>query len=133
MLLYFRSHVGNDLSLVPATLHGTFENVDGEDIRMPNGMCALIDQFYVSLPKGTVQLDVQVDGVFWQPTEAQGKGAGQQTADHPVRVTSLQGRTWLAKHVISTMSLGVLKRQHDKIFHPPLPPLKVNPRLICIC
>ena len=30
MVLYFRSHVGQDLSLVPATLHGTFENVAGE-------------------------------------------------------------------------------------------------------
>lgn len=60
MVMYFRSHVGDDLSLVPATLHGTFENVDGGDVKMPNGMCALIDHFYVRLPKDMVLFHHQV-------------------------------------------------------------------------
>lgn len=52
MVLYFRSHVGDDLTLVPATLHGTFENVAGEDVKMPNGMRALVDHLYGRLPAG---------------------------------------------------------------------------------
>lgn len=31
-----------------------------------------------------------------------------------------------ADHVILTMSLGVLKEQHQTLFHPQLPPVKVN-------
>ena len=123
MVLYFRSHVGNDLSLVPAILHGTFENVAGEDVKMPAGMVALIDQFHVSLPKGTIMYETPVNGVFWQPCFATGDN---KWLEHPVKITTETGLTWRAKHVISTLPLGVLKRSHDKIFHPPLPPLKVH-------
>lgn len=128
MLLYFRSHVGNDLSLVPAILHGTFENLAGDDVKMPNGMRALVDQFFVYLPKGTVEFETAVTGIFWDqdPNSKEGSSASNaEWLDHPVKVTTDTGITWRAKFVISTLPLGVLKRSHDKIFHPPLPPLKV--------
>jgi hypothetical protein len=125
MILYFRSHVGNDLSLVPAILHGTFENVAEEDVKMPNGMRALVDEFYVNLPKGTIEFDTTVTGIFWDETNSGGSSSGEWL-DHPVKITTDHGVTWRAKHVICTLPLGVLKRSHDKIFHPPLPPLKVR-------
>lgn len=125
MVLYFRSHVGNDLSLVPAILHGTFENVAEEDVKMPNGMRALVDDFFVNLPKGTVQFDTTVTGIYW-PENNSGSTSGGEWVDHPVKITTENGETWRAKHVICTLPLGVLKRSHDKIFHPPLPPLKVS-------
>lgn len=125
MILYFRSHVGNDLSLVPAILHGTFENVAEEDVKMPNGMRALVDQFFVYLPKGTVQFDTTVTGIFWSPDVSQSSSSGVEWIDHPVKITTDHGVVWKAKHVICTLPLGVLKRSHDKIFHPPLPPVKV--------
>ena len=124
MILYFRSHVGNDLSLVPAILHGTFENVAEEDVKMPNGMRALVDEFFVSLPKGTIQFDTTVTGIFWSSDKSE--SSQEQWLDHPVKITTDNGTTWKAKHAICTLPLGVLKRSHDKIFHPPLPPLKVS-------
>jgi monoamine oxidase len=124
MILYFRSHVGNDLSLVPAILHGTFENVAEEDVKMPNGMRALVDEFYVNLPKGTIEFDTTVTGIFWDES-SNGSSSGEWL-DHPVKITTDHGVTWRAKHVICTLPLGVLKRSHDKIFHPPLPPVKVR-------
>ena len=118
--------MGNDLSLVPAVLHGTFENLAGEDVKMPNGMRALVDQFYVNLPKGSVQFDTTVTGIFWDEGHDDKKqGAADSWLDHPVKITTDCGLVWKAKHVICTLPLGVLKRSHDKIFHPPLPPLKV--------
>jgi len=127
MLLYFRSHVGDDLSLVPTILHGTFENVAGEDVIMPAGMRALIDQFYVRLPKNAIFYDTTVTDIFWQPTEApNAEPKADKWQDYPVKIITDSGLQWRAKHVIATLPLGVLKRSHDKIFHPPLPPLKVQ-------
>lgn len=107
---------------MPAVLHGTFENVAGEDVKMPNGMRALIDQFYVQLPKGAIQFDTTVTGIFWDADE----GDSAEWKEYPVKITTDTGVTWRAKHAICTLPLGVLKRSHDKIFHPPLPPLKVD-------
>ncbi|KAI9562668.1 hypothetical protein GHT06_010122 [Daphnia sinensis] len=126
MILYFRAHVGNDLALVPAILHGTFENVAEEDVKMPNGMRALVDEFYVNLPKGTIEFDTTVTGIFWSSDESGNGSSSTEWLDHPVKITTDHGVNWRAKHVICTLPLGVLKRSHDKIFHPPLPPLKVK-------
>ena len=135
MLLYFRSHVGNDLSLVPAILHGTFENVAGEDVLMPAGMSAFVDQFYVRLPKNCCFFDTTVTDIFWsldadpctQSSSKQPKD--DKLHDYPMKIITDSGLEWRAKHVIATLPLGVLKRSHDKIFHPPLPPLKVFHKL----
>ena len=127
MLLYFRSHVGNDLSLVPAILHGTFENVAGEDVLMPAGMSAFVDQFFVRLPKNCCFFDTTVTDIFWS-WDADAQDDAQSSSklhDYPIKIITDAGLEWRAKHVITTLPLGVLKRSHDKIFHPPLPPLKV--------
>lgn len=128
MLLYFRSHVGNDLSLVPAILHGTFENVAGEDVLMPAGMSAFVDQFFVRLPKNCCFFDTTVTDIFWS-WDADAQDDAQSSSklhDYPIKIITDAGLEWRAKHVITTLPLGVLKRSHDKIFHPPLPPLKVQ-------
>ena len=102
---------------------------------MPRGMRALVDQFYVRLPKDLIHFGQKVDGVYWMPGDGHSEQRpfpGDKDKDkdkdkeYPVKVTTLKGRQWQAKHVISTLPLGVLKRSHDKIFHPPLPPLKVE-------
>ncbi|KAH8286003.1 hypothetical protein KR054_000806, partial [Drosophila jambulina] len=43
-----------------------------------------------------------------------------------VRVQCEDGDDFNVDHVICTVSLGVLKEQHDRLFIPPLPPAKVN-------
>lgn len=42
-----------------------------------------------------------------------------------VRVTAADGRTWHAKHAISTLPLGVLQRRADDLFLPRVPPTQL--------
>ncbi|XP_055534171.1 spermine oxidase-like [Wyeomyia smithii] len=46
--------------------------------------------------------------------------------DYPVLVTCSDGSSYLADHVIITVSLGVLKEIHSTLFSPTLPALKTN-------
>lgn len=71
---------------------------------------------------GTVRFGCHIDGIYWD--DQQGPGASSRVKD--VRLTTVHGDEWMAKLVICTLPLGVLKRSHDKFFHPPLPPLKVQ-------
>lgn len=48
------------------------------------------------------------------------------TNGHPVLISTRDGREFQADHVIVTVSLGVLKAQHESLFIPPLPSKKVN-------
>ncbi|XP_015110286.1 spermine oxidase isoform X2 [Diachasma alloeum] len=41
--------------------------------------------------------------------------------DGPIKITTSDGSEFTADHVISTISLGVLKADHEKIFEPALP------------
>ncbi|XP_057340413.1 uncharacterized protein LOC130677593 isoform X2 [Microplitis mediator] len=44
----------------------------------------------------------------------------------PIKVTTTDGRTHLADHVIFTPSLGVLQKNYNTFFSPPLPEKKLN-------
>lgn len=44
----------------------------------------------------------------------------------PIKVTTSDGREYLADHVIVTVSLGVLKAEYETLFDPPLPERKIN-------
>ncbi|XP_053595543.1 spermine oxidase [Microplitis demolitor] len=47
--------------------------------------------------------------------------------NHPVvKVTTANGQEYFADHVIVTVSLGVLQKNCDKLFSPPLPKTKLN-------
>ncbi|KAK1125075.1 hypothetical protein K0M31_006413 [Melipona bicolor] len=46
--------------------------------------------------------------------------------DNSVKVTTLDGKEYIADHVIMTPSLGVLKAQYETLFNPPLPELKIK-------
>lgn len=43
-----------------------------------------------------------------------------------IKVSTTNGFEYRAEHVIVTVSLGVLKATHEKMFNPPLPETKVN-------
>lgn len=45
---------------------------------------------------------------------------------YPITVTTKNNRKFEADHVIVTVSLGVLKAQHKKLFNPQLPSEKVD-------
>jgi len=46
--------------------------------------------------------------------------------ESPVKVTSKDGRVFTAKHVISTLPLGVMQHNHTTLFVPPLPKDQVH-------
>lgn len=46
--------------------------------------------------------------------------------DNIVKVTTLDGKEYIADHVIMTPSLGVLKEQHETLFNPPLSESKIR-------
>lgn len=76
----------------------------------PRGFARLIDHMTQdSIPLGDerVKLNAKVTSVAWD-----GNGA---------TVTTEDGRTFTSDHVISTMSLGVMRKHHQEIFSPGLP------------
>ncbi|KOC63638.1 putative polyamine oxidase 5 [Habropoda laboriosa] len=46
--------------------------------------------------------------------------------DNTVKISTLDGKEYVADHVIMTPSLGVLKTQYETLFNPPLPENKVR-------
>lgn len=46
--------------------------------------------------------------------------------DSSVKITTLDGKEYIADHVIMTPSLGVLKAQYETLFNPPLPESKIK-------
>lgn len=53
----------------------------------------------------------------------------QQTTNtdtHPILIKCTDGSTYEADHVICSVSLGVLKKNHQTLFNPPLPQTKIN-------
>jgi len=75
----------------------------------PRGFARLIDGMVRdSVPPGDfrVKLNAKVSKIAW------GEGVTISTED---------GRTFTAKHAISTMSLGVLRKHHEELFEPDLP------------
>jgi monoamine oxidase len=76
----------------------------------PRGFARLIDHMTQdSIPLGDerVKLNAKVTGVAWD--------------GHGATVTTEDGRTFTSDHVISTMSLGVMRKHHHEIFSPGLP------------
>lgn len=76
----------------------------------PRGFARLIDGMVRdSVPPGDerVILNAKVSKIDW--------GADGVT------ISTTDGRTFTAKHAISTMSLGVIRKHHKEIFSPPLP------------
>merc|ERR1712166_241997 len=76
----------------------------------PRGMASMIDYMVKdSVPPGDerVKLNAKVKGIEW--------GTGGAT------VTTEDGRTFTSDHVITTLSLGVMRKHHEEIFSPGLP------------
>ena len=44
----------------------------------------------------------------------------------PITISTINGKSYKAEHVIVTVSLGVLKAKHMSLFTPTLPNYKIN-------
>jgi len=76
----------------------------------PRGFARLIDvmvQDSVPPADARVVLNTKVSNIEWSA--------------HGVTISTTDGRTFKAKHAISTMSLGVIQKHHEELFEPNLP------------
>lgn len=99
-----------------------------EQITIAKGYSTVLKSLASVLPPGTIQFGKKVEKIEWTD-------AGETYSEAPVHLHFEDGSVMDADHVIITVSLGVLKAgtgqgsvkcKPNALFHPPLPPYKVN-------
>lgn len=108
---------GDDLSKVAADQFGSHVSIPGGKIRVPLGYFGILAPLFRDLPEKSIRYNKPVQQVRWGTLE----GAGPRAI-----IKCCDGESFHADYVISTMSLGVLKTQADKIFCPSLPSRKIE-------
>ncbi|XP_078264161.1 spermine oxidase [Rhinoraja longicauda] len=122
---------------------GEWTEIPGAHHVIPSGFINIVEILARDIPKSVIQLNKAVKSIHWNRSFCQEIHYIQQTfADHNVerqqeeeeeeemgyrvRVECEDCEFIPADHVIVTMSLGVLKKYHETIFHPHLPEEKVS-------
>ncbi|RLU17070.1 hypothetical protein DMN91_011139 [Ooceraea biroi] len=108
---------GDDLSLVSADQFGSYIEIPGGNIRVPLGYVGVLAPLLRDLPSCCVRYCKPVSCVRW--------GAVSGSSPRAV-VKCCDGEEFPADYVIVTVSLGVLKHHHTKLFCPGLPAEKVE-------
>ncbi|XP_018044767.1 PREDICTED: spermine oxidase [Atta colombica] len=108
---------GDDLSLVSADQFGSYIEIPGGNIRIPLGYVGVLAPLLRDLPNSCVKYCKPVDYIRW--------GAVSDACPRAI-VKCNDGEEIPADYVIITVSLGVLKNQHTKLFLPGLPAEKVE-------
>ncbi len=94
-----------------------FEELEGnENTNTRYGYKFLIDLLRANLSSYQINLNEAVNKIDYSKLATGGK----------IMVSTNKGRTYLADYVLSTMSLGVLKKNHASLFTPALPLVKRN-------
>ena len=77
-----------------------------------NPMQDIVDFIVKQLPQESLQVNCEVESIMWN----------QEQCPHPITVRCTNGDQYSADHVITTVSLGVLKNKlNSPFFTPPLP------------
>ncbi|XP_068597389.1 peroxisomal N(1)-acetyl-spermine/spermidine oxidase-like isoform X2 [Brachionichthys hirsutus] len=93
----------------------TYKHLCGIDCMIPGGYEGLIGRLMSELPTELVSYNRPVRCVHWNNTDK------RETA---VMVECHDGEAIAADHVVLTVPLGYLKRNHSTLFSPPLPGVK---------
>ncbi|XP_003491942.2 peroxisomal N(1)-acetyl-spermine/spermidine oxidase-like [Bombus vosnesenskii] len=112
-----RCRCGDDLSLVSADQFGSYIEIPGGNVRVPLGYVGVLAPLLRDLPSCALKYCKPVSCIRW--------GAISDSCPRAV-VKCCDGEEFPADYVIVTVSLGVLKHQHDKLFCPALPAEKVE-------
>ncbi|XP_018397522.1 PREDICTED: spermine oxidase-like [Cyphomyrmex costatus] len=112
-----RCRCGDDLSLVSADQFGSYIEIPGGNIRVPLGYVGVLAPLLRDLPSTCVRYCKPVNCIRW--------GAVSDACPRAI-VKCNDGEEIPADYVIVTVSLGVLKNQHTKLFLPGLPAEKVE-------
>ena len=92
---------------------GSYEELPGVHYTIPPGFEAILEILKKNIPEKNFCLNKPVKCVSWDTSSEK---SGQK-----VCVECEDGERFYANHVISTVSLGVLKAACDRMFVPPLP------------
>lgn len=96
---------------------GLYQTLPGLDCTFPGGYDGLIKSLVRELPSGTVSYNHPVRCVHWNNT---------RKADSSVTIECESGERIVADHVIVTVPLGYLKKNHTALFSPSLPLHKLH-------
>ncbi|XP_066596150.1 spermine oxidase [Prorops nasuta] len=112
-----RCRCGDDLSLVSADNYGSYIEIPGGKVAVPLGYVGVLAPLLRDLPNACIKYCKPVSCIRW---------GGISEACPRAVVKCCDGEEFSADYVIVTMSLGVLKNQHEKLFCPGLPAEKVD-------
>lgn len=118
----------SDLHNLSARAWGLFKFCGGNDyINFRNGYSSLIDFLTHYFPADLIRCNTPVKKIEWtksiqvdEPLDSKLK-SNYNDLDCNIKITCENGETTSCQHVIVTSSLGFLKHNHKKMFHPPLP------------
>ncbi|KAI9112533.1 hypothetical protein K1719_016456 [Acacia pycnantha] len=113
----------NDLMNLDYGAESEYTAFPGEEITIAKGYIRIVESLASVLPHGVVQLGRKVTKIEWKPQ------GFMEKSQRPVKIHFYDGSEISADHVISTVSLGVLKaaiREDSGMFYPPLPLFKAE-------
>lgn len=108
MINYLTFHVGDTLNRVSLGVYGKYEEIPGGDAILPTGFMSILKSFTDGWSRDFIKLGMKVNKINWNNTET-------------ISVECDAGTILNADHVILTLPLGYLKRNHSTIFNPRLP------------
>lgn len=112
-----RCRCGDDLSMVSADQFGSYIEIPGGNVRVPLGYVGILAPLLRELPSCSLRYCKPVSCVRW--------GTASESCPRAL-VKCCDGDEFVADYVIISVSLGVLKHQHEKLFCPALPAEKVE-------
>lgn len=103
---------------------GSYKELPGRHLVIPRGFSAILDIVREGITDEKIKLNTAVRKIHWGDLAT--ASSGSQRADDMVCVECENGDIYYADHVIVTVSLGVLKANCDRMFHPALPQKKLD-------
>ncbi|XP_064420749.1 spermine oxidase isoform X2 [Latimeria chalumnae] len=124
------SHSMDEVSL---SEFGEWTEIPGAHHIIPSGFMKIVDILAREIPESVIQLNKPVKCIHWnQVVRKEIERVADHNSDHPqddsypVFVECEDCEFIPADHIIVTASLGVLKKNHDTMFHPSLPEDKLS-------
>lgn len=115
---------GDDLSKVRLEAFGTASRLPGGSVSLPQGAGELTGKLKQLLPPRAVKLGHEVTHIDWSLLTRNPRLPDKVSVEVCRRLgeswTTKTNTTFYADYVLCTLPLGVLKRNHQKLFHPRL-------------
>lgn len=111
MANYTRFHFGDDLQECNARLYGSFWDCPGDNVKIPGGYLNVFNKIKDQISH-KISYNKVVDKIDY--------------TNDQIQVRCQDGSLYKADHVVVTIPLGYLKKYHQDLFQPNLPPYKID-------